>query len=146
MKNSQRGSTFQSGMNKHALPILETRENKYSNRRFECEHVFAELTALCPITLLPDVYTLRLVYEPARKLVELKSMKLYLVAFRGLEILHEELANRILDDFIGKVKPRWVRIQLTVNNRGGILTTIRRDWDRRLGDRISERLAKGRDT
>lgn len=116
--------------------MLDTLENKNSNSKFVCRHVFSELTALCPVTRLPDFYTIRLTYEPDLKLVELKSLKLYFNIFRDLEILHEELTNRILDDFIEYVRPRWARLETIVNVRGGIRTTIVRHWSRDRGDEL----------
>jgi 7-cyano-7-deazaguanine reductase len=98
--------------------------------------VFPELTAVCPVTRLPDFYVVRTVYEPERKLVELKSFKLYLNAYRDVEILHEEVANKILDDFIAAVKPRWAYIEVKVNVRGGMSTTISRHWMKRGGDKM----------
>ncbi len=120
---------------------LDTLPNTFHHKRFECNHVFSELTALCPVTRLPDFYTVSLSYEPDRKLVELKSLKLYLVGFRNLEVLHEEVANMIVDDFVRAVSPRRVNIELEVNNRGGIHTIIRRSWR---GGRGDQRFAKRR--
>jgi 7-cyano-7-deazaguanine reductase len=83
---------------------------------------------------------MKLAYEPDAKLVELKSLKLYLIAYRDLEILHEELANQILDDLVSAVNPRWASIQLEVNVRGGIRTTVSRCWSREKGDEIPRAL------
>ncbi|SRR5437773_727528 len=113
------------------LPALSTLPNKNFNKSFTCNHVFPELTALCPVTKLPDFYVVQLSYAPDRKLVELKSLKLYFVAYRNLQILHEELTNRILEDFVDAVHPLWAKIEVTVNNRGGIDTVITRLWKRR---------------
>jgi 7-cyano-7-deazaguanine reductase len=109
---------------------LDTRTNKHHRRRYLCRHVFSELTAVCPVTRLPDFYTVTLVYEPDRKLIELKSLKMYYIAYRDMEILHEEITNQILDDFVKAVRPRWATIETRVNNRGGIVTTITRRWGR----------------
>jgi 7-cyano-7-deazaguanine reductase len=113
------------------LPRLETTLNRYSRNTFVCDHEFPELTALCPITKLPDFYVVALSYQPDTKLVELKSLKLYFVAYRNLEILHEELANKFLEDFVSAVSPRWASVEVKVNNRGGIYTTVRRSWNKR---------------
>ena len=118
------------------FPPIDTRPNKNVERRYVCTHVFPELTAVCPVTRLPDFYTMRIVYEPERKIVELKSFKLYLVAYRNVQILHEEITNRILDDFISAVRPRWAYIEVKVNVRGGIATTITRHWKKRGGKRM----------
>jgi 7-cyano-7-deazaguanine reductase len=117
-------------------PRLETRPNKNSSKHYTCTHVFPELTAVCPVTRLPDFYTVTISYEPDMKLVELKSLKLYFAAYRNVEILHEEITNRILDDLIKTLEPRWATIRVDVNNRGGITTTITRSWSKDLGDEV----------
>lgn len=114
--------------------ILETKPNKNWKHHYVCKHVFDELTALCPFNKLPDFYTVNLTYEPDRRLVELKSLKMYFTTFRNVEILHEEITNHIMDDFVKAVKPRWATIVMDVNNRGGIVTTVTRYWDREKGD------------
>ena len=114
--------------------ILETKSNKNWKHHYVCKHVFSELTAVCPVTRLPDFYTVNLTYEPDRKLIELKSLKLYFTTFREVEILHEEITNQILDDFLHAVRPRWATIVVDMNNRGGIVTTITRRWVRGRGD------------
>jgi 7-cyano-7-deazaguanine reductase len=108
--------------------------NRNRAKRFVTHHVFSELTAVCPVTRLPDFYTVKLTYEPDRLLPELKSLKLYFTSFRNVEILHEEIANQILDDLVGAINPRWALIVLDVNNRGGVLTTVARRWRRSKGD------------
>ena len=113
---------------------IETLRNKNSKKRFVSQHVFAELTSLCPTTQLPDFYTVKLTYEPDQFLPELKSLKLYFLTFRNTEILHEEVANEILNNFVKSIMPRWAQIVLKVNNRGGVLTTIARKWSRTEGD------------
>jgi 7-cyano-7-deazaguanine reductase len=118
------------------FPKLETRPNKHYKRHYFCRHVFSELTAICPVTRLPDFYKITLIYEPDRKLIELKSLKMYFVSYREVEILHEEITNQILDDFITAVRPRWVSIENIVRNRGGVLTTITRRWNRKHGDEV----------
>jgi 7-cyano-7-deazaguanine reductase len=113
---------------------IETIRNKNSKKRFVSQHVFSELTSLCPKTRLPDFYTVRLTYEPDQLLPELKSLKLYFLTFRNVEIFHEEIANEILGDLVKSINPRWAQIVLRVNNRGGVLTTIARKWSRTKGD------------
>lgn len=132
-------------MNAMVLPRLDVRPNQNVGKRFVCTHVFPELTALCPVTKLPDFYTLEIRYEPDQKLIELKSLKLYLVGYRETETLHEEITNMIMDDFIKAVQPRWIHIEVRVNVRGGIATTVSRYWSKEHGDELppefSERIA-----
>ena len=113
---------------------METLPNKNRGKRSVSQHVFGELTSVCPTTRLPDFYTVKLTYEPDELLPELKSLKLYFLTFRNVEILHEEIANLILDDFVRTIRPLWAQIVVKVNNRGGILTTVARKWSRTEGD------------
>lgn len=94
------------------------------------------MNALCPTTQLPDFYTLRIIYEPNEKLVELKSLKLYLAQYRNVGIYHEELANEILEDIRDIIDPKWIFLELKVNVRGGIYTVVKRFWQKEKGDDI----------
>ena len=87
---------------------------------YECP----ELTAVCPMTGIPDFYTIRITYVPADKLPELKSLRFYLLAYRDVPILHEHLASKIYEDFTGAVEPRSLHLELDVGVRGGIHTTV----------------------
>ena len=122
--------------------LLATFENKNKGKRFVCEHTFPELTAVCPTTKLPDFYTCRLLYEPDERIIELKSFKLYLNSYRNEGIYHEELINKIMEDLKAVIKPSWIFIELEVNVRGGISTSVRRFWDKNEGDDI-ERAIEG---
>ena len=123
--------------------LLETLENKNKGKaRYVCEHVYPELTAVCPTTKLPDFYTMRLLYEPEDYIIELKSLKLYLIEYRNVGIYHEELINNILEDLKDVIKPNWIYIELEVTVRGGITTYVRRYWDKEGGDDI-ERAIEG---
>jgi 7-cyano-7-deazaguanine reductase len=115
---------------------LKTLPNINSQNRFVCTHSFSELTALCPITKLPDFYTITIIYEPNDLLIELKSLKLYLGEYRDSEIIHEDITNVIFQDFIEIVKPRWVQIKMQANVRGGISTIITVSWSKKNGFEI----------
>ena len=119
---------------------LDTLENKNKDAQYVCKHEFPELTAMCPVTRLPDFYRMKIEYEPDERLVELKSFKLYLNSFRDVEILHEEITNEILNRVIRAVNPRWAKIEMKVNIRGGLETTITRFWDKEKGDLIQKPL------
>ena len=122
------------------FPEIETVEFKYPETHTIVEYIYPELTAVCPTTKLPDYYTLRILFEPEKKLPELKSLKMYFLAYRNYGILHENLANKIMEDFKKYVEPRWIFIELIVNNRGGIYTTVRRHWSRE-GENIEKILS-----
>lgn len=122
--------------------VLKTIKNENKGKKYVCEHTFPELTAVCPTTKLPDFYTIRLLYEPDENLIELKSLKYYFMEYRNVGIYHEELINKIMEDFKAVVKPNWIFIELEVAVRGGIASSIRRFWDKEEGDDI-ERAIEG---
>lgn len=119
---------------------LETLENKNKGAKYVCTHEFTELTAMCPVTRLPDFYTIKIEYEPDERLIELKSLKLFLNSFRNKEILHEEITNEVFNRLLRAINPRWLSIKVKVNVRGGIDTTITRFWDKEKGDLIKKPL------
>jgi 7-cyano-7-deazaguanine reductase len=83
-----------------------------------------EFTCLCPKTGQPDFATLQLEYVPDRTCVELKSLKLYVWSYRNEGAFHEAVTNRILDDLVRLLNPRFIRLTAEFNVRGGIYTTI----------------------
>ena len=92
-----------------------------------------EFTCLCPITGQPDFATIVLDYIPDRKCVELKSLKLYIWSFRNEGAFHEAVTNRILNDLVKALAPRFMRVTAKFRVRGGILTSVvaehrRRGW------------------
>ena len=103
---------------------LETFPNPNPGRdyviRFECP----EFTCLCPKTGQPDFATIRIEYTPDATCVELKSLKLYLWAFRDEGAFHEAVTNRILDDLVAAVSPRRMRVEGDFWVRGGIHTVV----------------------
>lgn len=110
------------------LPTIEVVENKYADRAYEVTIEYPEFSTICPKTGMPDYATIEITYCPKKYLAELKSLKGYFVAFRNVGFFHEHFTNRIFDDFISAVKPEWAEIEVLVNNRGGIMTSIRRDY------------------
>ena len=83
-----------------------------------------EFTCLCPKTGQPDFATLHLEYVPDAKCVELKSLKLYIWSYRDEGAFHEAVTNRILDDLVEAMKPRFIRLTAEFYVRGGIYTTV----------------------
>ena len=84
---------------KNIYQDLEIVENDYSDRDYEINISIPEFNAVCPKTGLPDFGTIYITYVPAKHIVELKSLKLYIVKFRNLGIFHEHVTNKILEDF-----------------------------------------------
>jgi len=110
------------------LPEIETWENKYPDRDYWIRIEIPEYTCICPKTGLPDFATITLEYIPDRACVELKSLKLYIHAFRAVGIFHEHATNRILDDFVRAVGPRRLVVTGVFNARGGIATTVKASY------------------
>jgi 7-cyano-7-deazaguanine reductase len=104
--------------------ILETFENPHPNRDYIIETVCPEFTSLCPKTGQPDFGTLTISYVPDRLCFELKSLKLYLQAYRNEGAFYEDVTNRILDDLVAATRPRSMKITAAFTPRGGIRTNI----------------------
>ncbi len=114
-----------------SLPEIEVWTNQYADRDYEVHLEIPEFTCICPKTGLPDFAVIDVVYAPADYCIELKSFKMYLTAYRSVGIFHEHLVNRILDDLVGACHPRWMRVEIVMNPRGGITTNVRADYRRR---------------
>lgn len=106
---------------------LEVLPNNFPEANYPVEFETPELTTLCPFTSHPDFYTLRVKYKPVKLIMELKSVKLYIEKFRSLKTTHETLLNIIFEDFESLLSPRYLRVDLEVNIRGGIKTTLHRE-------------------
>ncbi len=100
-------------------------ENPKPNRLYEISIELPEFTCQCPFSGYPDFAVLRLTYQPALKVLELKAIKLYINSYRNLKISHEESANRILDDLIKASNPVWMHLEADFNPRGNVHTIIR---------------------
>ncbi len=104
---------------------LETWDNPESERDYEINITFPEFTCLCPRSGYPDFATIRIVYIPDKKIVELRSLKLYLNSYRDKYISHEEVTNRIYTDLEKKLKPRYLEVTGDFNPRGNVKTIIK---------------------
>jgi 7-cyano-7-deazaguanine reductase len=126
---------YQVLMPKRSLPVLETFPNPSPKRDYVIRHVAPEFTSRCPITGQPDFGSVTIEYTPNRLCVELKSLKFYLQAFREEGIFYEAVTNRILDELVGVLKPRWMKIVTQWNPRGGMHSTIIVEYPRLAGSR-----------
>lgn len=88
------------------------------------KYIYPELTALCPMTGIQDLYTLTIEFAPDDFIPELKSFKFYLLAYKDLPISHEHLASKIEKEFCEVVKPKNMKLNLDTAIRGGIKTII----------------------
>jgi 7-cyano-7-deazaguanine reductase len=103
---------------------LATFVNPAARRDYRIHMEIPEFTCLCPKTGQPDFATLVLDYVPDKLCVELKSLKLYIWSFRNEGAFHEAVTNRILDDLVKAVRPRFMRLTARFYVRGGIFTTV----------------------
>lgn len=106
------------------LPAIEVWDNQYSDRDYIVDLTIPEFTCICPKTALPDFALIKVSYKPAKVCLELKSLKLYLVEYRNVGIFHEHLVNKLLDDLVKACDPRWMQVEVIMNPRGGIATTV----------------------
>lgn len=83
-----------------------------------------EFTSVCPLSGLPDFGTLTIRYTPDRSIIELKSLKYYLLQFRNVGMFYEHIANRILDDLVQTLKPKRMEVTGEFTSRGGLTTTV----------------------
>src|SRR5947208_9545687 len=103
---------------------LETFPNPSPARDYAIHMQVPEFTCLCPKTGQPDFATIILDFVPDRACVELKSLKLYMWSFRNEGAFHEAVTNRILDDLVAAIAPRFLRVTAQWYVRGGIFTNV----------------------
>ncbi|MGC4004419.1 MAG: preQ(1) synthase [Pirellulales bacterium] len=103
---------------------LETFANQFPQRDYVIEIVAPEFTSVCPMTGQPDFGTLTINYVPEKLCVELKSLKMYLQAFRNEGIFYENVTNSILDDLVDALQPRSLTLTAQFTPRGGISSKI----------------------
>jgi 7-cyano-7-deazaguanine reductase len=104
------------------LPEIETWPNQYKGYEIAIE--IPEYTAICPKTGLPDFGTIRIRYMPDRACLELKSLKLYIHAYRNLGIFYENAVNRILQDVVAACRPVRAVVTGEFTARGGLRSVI----------------------
>ena len=104
--------------------MLETFENPAPERDYVIEFRCPEFTCVCPKTGQPDFATVRFRYVADQLCVELKSLKLYLWSYREEGAFHEAVVNRILDDLVDLLQPRFMEVVGDFNVRGGIHTVV----------------------
>ncbi len=105
--------------------LLECFDNPQPRRAYVIEHTAEEFTSVCPVTGHPDFGQVVLRYAPAKRCVELKSLKLYYQGFRSCGIFYEAVTNQIADDLAKAMQPRWMIVETHWRGRGGIRSVIR---------------------
>ncbi|MBC8199360.1 MAG: NADPH-dependent 7-cyano-7-deazaguanine reductase QueF [Desulfobacteraceae bacterium] len=115
--------------------ILTALEYKYKGQR-DIDIVIKqpEFTSVCPMTGLPDFGCITIKYTPDVKIVELKSLKFYILQFRNVGIFYEHLANHILNDLVSLLDPKRMEVSGDFTARGGITTTVTAIYERKNED------------
>ncbi len=138
MENSERkneglsllGSKVQKYPDDYAPEVLETFINKHQDRDYFVKFNCPEFTSLCPITGQPDFATIYISYVPDVKMVESKSLKLYLFSFRNHGGFHEDCVNTIMNDLIKLMEPKYIEVWGKFTPRGGISIDPYCNWGR----------------
>ncbi|HEV2197607.1 MAG TPA: preQ(1) synthase [Candidatus Acidoferrum sp.] len=108
------------------LPVLETWPNQFQS--YVITTRFPEYSSVCPKTGMPDYGTLTIQYMPRKECLELKALKMYLLAYRNLGIFYENAVNKILKDIVAAVQPEWCVVRGEFTPRGGLTTTVFARW------------------
>jgi len=103
---------------------LETFPNHHPGRRYVVTLQTDEFTCVCPATGQPDFATITIQYTPDQKILESKSLKLYLSSYRNEGVFHEHVCNQILDDLATALDPHWLKVTGAFKVRGGISITV----------------------
>jgi len=104
------------------LPEIECFKNQFKD--YTITIIIPEYTSLCPKTGQPDFGTITIEYQPDEWVIELKSLKIYIQAYRNLGIFYENAVNKILNDLVNACKPKWMKVRGEFNPRGGIKSIV----------------------
>jgi len=110
------------------LPKLDTWPNQFPG--YVITTRFPEYTSVCPKTGLPDYGAITIQYMPRKACLELKALKMYLLAYRNLGIFYENAVNRMLRDIVAAIHPQWCVVRGEFTPRGGLTTTVLARWPR----------------
>ena len=108
--------------------ILDTFPNPRPQRDYTIKFIFPEFTSMCPVTGQPDFATITIEYTPGEKCVEMKSLKLYYLAYRNKGIFYEGVVNTIADDLIATLSPRKLKVIGDFAVRGGTAGIVTVDY------------------
>lgn len=123
-KSKDKGLTLLGSEIRQPTKKLETFPNQHPGRRYMVTLECPEFTCLCPVTGQPDFAKITIRYIPNERILESKSLKLYLWSFREEGVFHEHVTNVILDDLIKTLEPWYCRVVGEFNTRGGIAITV----------------------
>ncbi len=111
---------------KTRLPELESWPNQFPGYIITTR--FPEYSSVCPKTGLPDFGTITIRYMPAKECLELKALKMYLLAYRDLGIFYENAVNKMLQDIVKSIRPKWCIVRGEFTPRGGLTTSVMARW------------------
>lgn len=103
---------------------LKSIQNPWPGRDYEVSISIPEFTCVCPKTGQPDFAEIRIKYIPDKLCIELKSLKLYIWSYRDQGAFHEDVTNRILEDIVKTIEPKYLEVVGDFNIRGGIKTVV----------------------
>ncbi len=110
--------------------LLEVFDYAFPGKDISVHTTTEEFTSVCPYSGLPDFGTVTISYVPDRKVIELRSLKYYLLTYRNVGIFYEHLINRLLDDLSQACQPKEMTITIDFTNRGGLRTTVTAKYPR----------------
>jgi 7-cyano-7-deazaguanine reductase len=113
---------------KEKLPLIETFPSQFPDYEIKIE--FPEFTSVCPKTRLPDFGNIIIRYVPKKSCLELRSLKMYMLAYRNLGIFYENAVNRILKDIVKACRPVRVSVTGEFNPRGGMKSVVEAHYPR----------------
>lgn len=113
------------------IDVLKTIGYKYNEvRDIDIIIQQPEFTSVCPMTGLPDFGCITIKYTPNNKIVELKSLKFYMLQYRNVGIFYEHVVNKILNDLVEALNPKWMEVAGNFSARGGITTKVAVEYNR----------------
>jgi 7-cyano-7-deazaguanine reductase len=115
-------------MTEETIYEIEVVPNQHKDRDYTVNISIPEFTCVCPRTGLPDFGTININYIPDKYIIELKSLKFYILNYRSMGIFHEDVTNRIMDDIKAAAKPRSIEVIGDFHPRGGIKTVVTARW------------------
>jgi 7-cyano-7-deazaguanine reductase len=118
---------------RHPVRKLETFPNQFPGQRYTVTLVCPEFTCVCPVTGQPDFATIKILYIPDQRILESKSLKLYLWSYRTEGVFHEHVTNQILDDLVRILEPLYCEVTAAFNVRGGISITVEAKYEKQPG-------------
>jgi len=114
---------------------LETFPNRHPDRDYVVTLISNEFTCVCPATNQPDFAEITIRYIPDQRIVESKSLKLYLWSYRNEGVFHEHVTNVILDDLVAALEPRWCEVIADFSVRGGIAISVSAEYNKPPADK-----------